>query len=63
MPYGDKITRLGAIIFDLKEEGWDFETEDNGKDCIYHLKNKPPKTEYQIVEKDGQQVVVKKIIK
>jgi len=62
MPYGDKITRLGAIIFDLKQEGWIFETEDNGKDCIYWLKNKPPKIEYEIVEKEGQPVVITKTI-
>lgn len=29
------ISRLGAIIATLKEEGWDFETKDTGKDYVY----------------------------
>lgn len=47
---GNFITRLGAIIFMLKEEGWDFDTEwrpnakpdgSKGKDFIYRVKQRP----------------------
>lgn len=38
------ITRLSAYILDLKNEGWEFETIDNGKDYIYKVSKCP----YQI---------------
>lgn len=34
------ISRLGALIFDLKEEGWEFDTKRRGGDYIYELKKK-----------------------
>lgn len=36
LPY-HKILRLGAIICTLREEGWEIETHDDGKDCVYKL--------------------------
>ena len=39
------ITRLSAIILTLREEGWDFDTKDTGKDYIYTLKKTPYKTQ------------------
>lgn len=39
------ITRLGARICDLQEEGWTFTTENTGRDYIYRLVSAPqPKT-------------------
>ena len=39
------ITRLGARICDLREEGWTFTTENTGRDYIYRHVSKPvPKT-------------------
>lgn len=39
------ISRLGAIIFQLKEKGWEFEGDyvktDFGRDYIYKVKSKP----------------------
>lgn len=35
------ISRLGAIICDLKSEGYEFITERRGGDYIYKLKDKP----------------------
>lgn len=57
----DKITRLGAIIYLLRDE-LDIETEETDKDTIYRLKNRPPKVVFEIIEKDGVRVGVKKII-
>ena len=40
------ISRLSAIIYELKEEGWEFETK-RGKgddnDYYYHVRTRPPK--------------------
>lgn len=33
--------RLGAIIFVLKQDGWDFRTEMVGKNCHYYPIKKP----------------------
>lgn len=35
------ISRLSGIILRLKEEGWDFTTEDTGKDYIYTVTRSP----------------------
>lgn len=35
------ISRLSAIIFDLREKGWDFKTEERGGDFIYIVTRKP----------------------
>ena len=35
--------RLGAIIFELKKEGWDFRTEMVGKNFHYYAIKKPEK--------------------
>ena len=35
------ITRLGARIWDLKQEGYEFEIERRGKDYVYVLVTKP----------------------
>lgn len=38
------ITRLGARICDLQEEGWTFKTENTGRDYVYRLVNRPTAT-------------------
>lgn len=43
LPY-HKILRLGAIICLLRESGWEIDTHDDGKDCVYKLVKCP----YQI---------------
>jgi hypothetical protein len=44
-------TRLGAYIKDLRNEGWDIETDESSKtDCVYILKSKPHVPEVRIVE-------------
>ena len=35
------ITRLGARICDLQDEGWTFKTENTGRDYRYRLISKP----------------------
>jgi hypothetical protein len=35
------ITRLGARICDLQEEGWTFSPENTGRDYVYRLVSKP----------------------
>jgi len=34
-------TRLGAVIFKLKQEGWGFRTEMKEKNCFYYVTKKP----------------------
>jgi len=38
-----RITRLGALIRDLREDGWsiDREWKGGGSDCVYKLKSAP----------------------
>lgn len=54
------ISRLGAIIFNLKEAGWDIEGEwvktDHGKDFVYHLKDRPTKRVSKVDIIDGKAV-------
>jgi len=55
------ISRLGAIICDLKKEGYEFEAEfrktTSGKDYVYKLKTNPfQKKEYWV---DGKLVATK----
>ena len=51
------ITRLGAVIFDLKEEGLDIQGEwrktDAGKDFVYKLVTRPTKTISTFEIRDG----------
>lgn len=47
----ERITRLGAIINVLKNEGWEFVTERRSGDYVYILKDKP-KVKKVIVERD-----------
>ncbi len=42
----DKVLRLGALIFKLRQKGLDITTEDNGVDCIYRIRPKGIKTLY-----------------
>ena len=55
------ISRLSAIILNLKNEGWDLEGHwrkyDRGKDFVYSVVSKPKKTEHKIITKpDGSRV-------
>ena len=45
------ITRLGSRIYDLKQDGWEFEVERKGGDYIYVLVNDPRKKELTENEK------------
>jgi len=40
------ISRLSAIIYNLKDEGYEFETFEKDGDYIYKVINKPKKVEY-----------------
>ena len=61
-------SRLGAIICDLKEEGWDFETEfidspkpdgSKGKNFVYKMLKTPYRIKtYQVGDK-----IIRKIVK
>ncbi len=54
-----RITRLAAIMLDLKHEGVNFDTEETAHDYIYTLKDKPK----EIIEYKVQgEVVGRKII-
>ena len=50
------ISRLGAIICNLKNDGWDFETENRNGDYIYKITKKPFQ---EIVYKlpDGREII------
>ena len=39
------ITRLGAIMYQLKKEGWEFETEQRDGNYVYKLISTKPKQE------------------
>lgn len=53
--------RLGAIIFNLREQGYDIETVEEKSDTIYRMK--PKKVEaYNIVYPDGTKELVSKKI-
>lgn len=39
------ISRLSAIILNLKKKGYDFRTEREGGDYVYHLVSKPQEEE------------------
>ena len=48
-----RITRLGARIVDLKEEGWEFETEEKNNDYIYKVKVCPIKQYIPLMTQEG----------
>ena len=59
LPY-DKITRLGAVIFNLKQKGWEIETEETNNDTIYRAK--PLRVEqYYVNYPEGRKLFTKKI--
>lgn len=60
LTYGDKITRLGAIICLLRNEGYDIITEITEHDTLYHLKEK--RIERTIIKfPEGYRLVEKKV--
>ena len=50
------ISRLGAIICDMKHEGWDIEPYRDGKDYGYRLIKPATKFVSRVVEVDGRHV-------
>ncbi len=54
------ISRLGAIMCSLKQDGWEFDTSRREGDYVYKLIDYPKRTviEHDIVEKDGKMVAV-----
>lgn len=50
------ISRLGAIICDLKQKGWDFETKDTGKDYVYTVVKSPYKVVKRVLS-NGEVIV------
>jgi hypothetical protein len=50
------ISRLGAIICVLKDEGWDFRTEHDRGDYVYHV-IKCPFTKEVLTTADGLKVI------
>lgn len=54
LPY-HKILRLGAIICELRQDGWELETKDDGVDCKYILVKTPYKTVTRTLS-TGQQI-------
>lgn len=57
------ISRLGAIICDMKADGWEFETKTVDGDYVYVLQNQPRKkvVEYVLEFKNGTPVRVPKV--
>ena len=47
------ITRLSAIIFDLKEEGWDFDPKKVGNDYVYKVIKSPIKKTVPLMTQEG----------
>lgn len=54
------ISRLSALILNLKNEGWNIEGRDDNGDYIYEVKGSPFKKEYFTLP-DGQ--IISRIIK
>ena len=52
------ISRLSAIMLDLKNEGVNFETRQDGGDYVYSLLDKPQKVVYRV---NGEIVATKTI--
>ncbi len=50
------ISRLGAIICDLKKEGWEFDIERRNGDYVYKLKQAPVIRKVEII--DGRAVLI-----
>ncbi len=64
LPYGDKITRLGAIINRLRVQGYNITSFEEGHDFIYRLDTMPDgkvpvKVEYEKVLKNGEWVMLR----
>lgn len=53
------ISRLSAIMLDLKNEGVNFEAGDKGNDYVYTLKDKPKET---IVYRVNGEIVGRKVV-
>lgn len=54
LPY-NRITRLGAIIHTLREQGMDIKTEETNNDTVYSIK--PKRVEhYNIILPDGTKI-------
>lgn len=53
-----RITRLGAIIHTLKQEGWNIEGKDEGNDYVYYAEIKPPRIKL-ITLGDGRVIQIK----
>lgn len=67
LPYGEKITRLGAIINRLNARGYKITGHESGHDFIYQLETMPDgkapvRVEYEKVVKNGELVVIKREI-
>lgn len=57
------ISRLSAIMLDLKKQGINFEPKELNGDYIYTLKDKPKeKIVYRIPQPDGTVIVKEKVI-
>jgi len=54
------ITRLVALICDLRKIGYEFDTEDKNGDYKYIWTNPKPKEVFEVVEKNGIILAVKK---
>lgn len=52
------ITRLSAIILDLKKEGWKIEGKLINKDYVYKVEKEPYRPKLQIKEVNGQRFAV-----
>ena len=50
------ISRLGAIIWELEQEGWEFETKRNGTDYMYTV-IKCPLTKQVYTLPTGKQII------
>jgi hypothetical protein len=50
------ISRLGAIICDLKKDGWEFDIERRNGDYVYKLKQAPVIRKVEII--DGRAVLI-----
>ena len=67
LPYGEKITRLGAIINRLRVQGYQITSYEEGHDFMYRLDlmpdgKVPVRIEYEKVVKNGELVVIKREI-
>jgi len=54
----NRISRLAAIMAQLRNEGWDIKGKKEGNDYVYRMKVEPKYT-FRVVERNGERLAIK----